>query len=249
MSLMDKVVIVTGAAHGIGRGIAEAVAAAGAKVVIADVDEAAGQKTVAALAAQGAEALFAGGDLTDESTCRVLVEKTIAAFGRLDGLVNNIGVFPRATLEETTGEFFDHVMSVNLKPALFCCKHAIPFLKADGGSIVNIGSGNAYAGSPNLLAYSMSKGALLTMTRNLARAYARNRIRANLLSPGWVLTEKEMEVLALDGKDIAHLQEKAQSRILGRFQTPEDAGQAAVFLLSDAASQVTSQVINLDGHY
>ncbi len=246
--LHDKVVIVTGAAHGIGRGIAEAVAAAGARIVLADLDEATGQEAVRSFVNEGREALFFGGDLTDEETCGALIKKTVADFGRIDGLVNNVGAFPRGTLEETTGEFFDRVMAINLKPALFCCKHTIPVMKSNGGgAIVNIGSGNAYGGSPNLLAYSISKGGLLTLTRNLAHAYALENIRINLLNPGWVLTEKELEVQVAEGRDQAQLEERAKHRMLGRFQTPEDAGQTTVFLLSDAASQVTSQVVNLGG--
>jgi NAD(P)-dependent dehydrogenase (short-subunit alcohol dehydrogenase family) len=172
----------------------------------------------------------------------------VRAFGRLDGLVNNAGIFPRATLEETTSEFWDHVFAVNLKGAFFCCKYAVPEMrKAGGGSIVNIGSANAYVGAPNLFAYSTAKGGLITMTRNLANALAPDRIRVNFVNPGWVITETEVGIQAQEGHDRGWLDQAAQRMPLGRHQVPDDAAYACLYLLSDEASQVSGEQLGVDG--
>jgi NAD(P)-dependent dehydrogenase (short-subunit alcohol dehydrogenase family) len=245
--LDGKVAIVTGAGSGIGRGIAEAFAREGARVVVANRRPEAGEETVRRIEAAGGSAVFHRTDVTGEADCRAVVALAVARYGRLDALVNNAGVFPRATLEETTEALWDQIMATNLRGAFFTCKHAVPELRrAGGGSIINLGSTNAYCGLPNLFAYSCSKGGLLTLTRNLARALAPDRIRVNLLNPGWVVSEGEIVVQAQEGHDAAWLEEMGRRQPLGRHQVPEDAAMAAVFLASDEASQVTGVELNCD---
>lgn len=243
-----KVIIVTGGATGIGRGISEVLAREGARVVIANRNEERGREAEAAIRAAGGEALFVQTDVAVEADCRRLVEEAVRAYGRLDGLVNNAGIFPRATLEETTEELWDRIFDINLKGAFFCCKYAVPELrKAGGGCIVNIGSANAYVGLPQLFAYSISKGGMITMTRNLAAALAGDRIRVNFVNPGWVITEMEIEIQALEGHDAAWIEEAGRQMPLGRHQVPEDAAYAVLYLMSDEASQVSGDLLNVDG--
>ncbi len=243
-----KVIIVTGGTTGIGRGIAEKLASEGAGVVLAGRDQSRGRAAEAELRAAGMRAVYVQTDVALEADCRALVDQAVRQFGRLDGLVNNAGIFPRATLEDTTEELWDTILGVNLKGSFFCCKHAVPAMRAaGGGSIVNIGSANAYVGLPHLFAYSVSKGGLITMTRNLANALAPDRIRVNFLNPGWVITEMEIEIQAGEGHDAAWLQEAAQRMPLGRHQVPEDVAWACLFLLSDEASQVSGEQFGVDG--
>jgi NAD(P)-dependent dehydrogenase (short-subunit alcohol dehydrogenase family) len=243
-----KTIIVTGGATGIGRGIAEVLAREGAAVVIAGRSRARGAEAERAVREAGGRALFVPTDVSREEDCRNLVAAAVREFGRLDGLVNNAGIFPRATLEETTSELWDEIFAVNLKGAFYCCKYAVPELRrAGGGCIVNIGSANAYVGAANLFAYSVSKGGMITLTRNLAAALAKDRIRVNYVNPGWVITETEIEVQAQEGHDAAWLEEAGRRMPLGRHQVPEDAAYAVLYLVSDEASQVNGDVLNVDG--
>lgn len=243
-----KVVIVTGGATGIGRGISEVLAREGACVVIANRNVERGESAAAAIRDAGGRAQFVRCDVASEEDCRDLVAETVRRFGKLNALVSNAGIFPRATLEETTSELWDRIFDVNLKGAFFCCKYAVPELrKQGGGSIVNIGSANAYGGLPHLFAYSISKGGMITMTRNLASALAKDNIRVNFVNPGWVITEMEIEIQAQEGHDREWLEEAARSMPLGRHQVPEDAAYACLFLISDEASQINGDQINVDG--
>ncbi len=167
--------------------------------------------------------------------------------GRIDILVNNVGWFPRATLEETTTELWEQVLQINLRSAFYCCKYAIPAMRASGGgSIINIGSINGIQGLPNLIAYSAAKGGLLSLTRTLAGAYAADNIRVNYIIPGWVLSEGELALQHSRGISDVDLQRAGRSLRLGRHQTPEDVAYAVVYLASDEAAQVTGTVLNID---
>ncbi|MBM3457722.1 MAG: glucose 1-dehydrogenase [Armatimonadetes bacterium] len=243
-----KVILVTGGASGIGRGISDVLAREGAAVVIAARNQERGAAAEREIREQGGEALFVKTDQTVEAECAALVDTAVARYGKLTGLVNNAGIFPRSTLEETTSELWDQIFAVNLKGPFFCCKYAVPALRANGGgSIVNIGSANSYIGAPNLFAYSVSKGGLVTLTRNLANSLAKDRIRVNFLNPGWVITEMEVEIQAKEGHDEAWIEEAARRMPLGRHQVPEDAAYACLYLLSDEANQVSGDLLNVDG--
>jgi NAD(P)-dependent dehydrogenase (short-subunit alcohol dehydrogenase family) len=246
--VLDKVAIVTGAGTGIGRGIALLLAREGARVVVANRKPETGEETVGQIRTEGGTALFHRTDITNEENCRALVATTVKEYGRLDILVNNAGIFPRSTLDETTEELWDRIMDVNLKGVFFTSKYAVPEMrKAGGGSIVNIGSVNGYVGGANLFAYSTSKGGLLTLTRNLASALAKDRIRVNYLNPGWVISEEEIRIQALEGHDEAWIEEAGKRMPLGRHQTPMDTAYCALYLASDESSQVTGNALNVDG--
>ena len=193
--LQEKVVIVTGAAQGIGLGCAKLIAAEGAKVVLGDIQKERGEQSASEIRNEGGEAVFCAVDVRDEQRCAALIEVAVKTYGKLDGLVNNAGWFPRATLEETTTELWEQVLQVNMRSAFYCCKHAVPKMRqAKGGSIVNMGSICGIQSLPNIVAYGAAKGGLLSLTRTLAGALSDDRIRVNYVIPGWVLSEGELKI-------------------------------------------------------
>ena len=245
--VQDKVVVVTGAAQGIGRGCAELLAQEGARVVIGDMQDAAGERAAAAICAAGGQACFQHTDVREEAQCAALMAFAVATYGRLDGLLNNVGWYPRATLEETTTELWEQILSVNLRSAFYCCKYAVPHLQAaGGGSIVNIGSIHGIQGSANLVAYSAAKGGLLALTRTLAGAYAADRIRVNYIIPGWVLSEGEIALQRSRGVSEDAIRQAGAAQPLGRHQTPADTAYAVLYLVSDESAQMTGTVLHLD---
>jgi NAD(P)-dependent dehydrogenase (short-subunit alcohol dehydrogenase family) len=242
-----KVIVVTGAAQGIGFACARMLAAEGALVVVSDIKRAEGEAAAAKIEGEGGRARFIPADVSSDSDCANLMNEAARVYGRIDGLLNNAGWYPRATLEETTTEFWDQVQHVNLRGPFYCCKYAVPHIRAaGGGSILNVGSLNGVQGLPNLVAYAAAKGGLLSMTRTLAGALAPDRIRVNYLIPGWVLTEGEIALHAKNGVDAEALRKKGESLALGRHQSAEDSAYAALYLLSDESVQVTGAILNVD---
>jgi NAD(P)-dependent dehydrogenase (short-subunit alcohol dehydrogenase family) len=245
--LTDKIIVITGAAKGIGRGCARMIAAHGAYVVLGDIlgDELA--TAALEITTLGQQATFKPTDIRVQEDCAALMEHAVSTYGRIDGLVNNVGWFPRGTLEETTAELWDEVQAVNLRSAFFCSKHAVPHMRdGGGGSIVNMGSPLGIQGLPNVVAYAAAKGGLLNLTRTLAGACAADRIRVNYLLAGWILTDTEVALQRSRGLSEEDLRRAGAALPLGRHQTVEDVAQAAIFLLSDESSQVTAAILNVD---
>ena len=244
--LSGRVVVITGAAQGIGFGCASLIAEEGAAVALGDIQRQKGEEAAERIRAAGGQAQFIYADVKKESDCAALIETTCKRFGRIDGLVNNVGWFPRATLEATTTELWDEVLQVNLRGAFYCCKYAVPAMRASGGSIVNMGSICGIQSLPNLLAYGAAKGGLLSLTRTLAGAEAQHRIRVNYVIPGWVLTEGEIALHQAQGRSLEELRRDGERLALGRHQTTLDTAYAVVYLLSDESAQVTGSVLHLD---
>jgi NAD(P)-dependent dehydrogenase (short-subunit alcohol dehydrogenase family) len=245
--VQGKVAVVTGAAQGIGRACAEMLAREGASVIIGDIQDDAGQAAAAAIRESGGEARFQHVDVVEEKDCEQLMEAAVQAYGQLDIVVNNVGWFPRATLEETTTDLWERVLNVNLRGAFYCCKYAVPHLRAvGGGSIINIGSINGLQGLPNLVAYASAKGGLLSLTRTLAGAYSAERIRVNYIIPGWVLTEGEKALHRSQGRSEEDLLSAGAALPLGRHQSVEDTAYAVIYLASDESSQVTGTIMHVD---
>jgi len=245
-NLTGKAAIVTGGAAGIGFAIAKALTDAGASVLIVDISED-GERRAEQLRAGGANARFAKADVRKAEQVNEAVQTAVKHYGTVDILVNNAGFYPRALLLDTTEQLWDDVMELNLKSMFLFSKAVVPYMQLRGGAIVNMSSSHAEVGLPELFAYSVSKGAVNTLTRNLANALARYKIRVNCVNPGWVATEKELAERAANGQTLDDLAEMGGRLPLGRMQTGEDTAAAIVYLVSDAASQVTGQFLNVDG--
>ena len=247
MLLKDKVIVITGGTHGIGRGIVIGCAAEGANVVFSGRDESAAREVVDET---GGKACFHRADLTEADACFRLIDAGAERFGHLDGLVNNAGIFPPGTLLNTPVETLDRVLSVNVRAAFLLCQRAIPRMLKNGGSIVNIGSTHAEAGSPSIAAYAVSKGALRTLTRHIAYNYASAGIRANWITVGWVLTEGDYAAQRGRGLNDEQIQANAKKGIqAGRYQEASEMSDAAVFLLSDKSLSHTDTEMRVTGGF
>ncbi len=241
--LEGKSAIVTGAAHGIGRAIAERFAVHGAHVTLADVDEAAGEAVAAALRQQGRRALFCRTDVSSPDDVGAMVTAAVAAAGRLDVLCNNaahLGEF-HAVLESTADEW-DQCIKVALLGTHHCSREALPhMLAAGGGSIVNIVSIQAMVGCPTSVAYTTTKAGLLGYTLSAAYDYGPRNVRVNALCPGPIQTR-----ISPRPGDPNYAWQCSQT-MLGRVGTVEEVASAALFLASDESSYVTGAVIPVDG--
>jgi len=247
-SLAGKVSVVTGATSGIGRGIAERFATLGSNIVVHGRDRDDGAEAVRRVEAAGREAAYFDGDLTSEEVCRALIRFAVARFGGLDVLVNNAGDTGRGDLEHITVARWDTIIAVNLRAPFILLQESIAPMRArGGGSIVNIGSILAYVGETKLGAYSVSKGGLMTLTRNAASLLNRDRIRVNQINVGWTLTEGERRVKReQDGKGDGWLEEAIATRPFGRMLAPHDIAHAAEYFASDASECVTGSVLDLE---
>ncbi len=247
MRLKDKVALITGAAHGIGRESALKFAAEGARVVVADLQEAAGAKAVADIAELGGEAVYVDADVSEAEDCRRMVESAEEVFGRLDVVFNNAGIMHPEDSDavDTEESIFDLTLAVNLKGVYLGCKYGIPALRrGGGGSIINTASFVALVGAATpQLAYTASKGGVVALTRELAVVHARENIRVNALCPGPLKTELLMSLLDTE--------EKRRRRLvhvpMGRFGEAREMADAALWLASDESSYVTGSSICVDG--
>ena len=244
MRLLNKVIIVTGATAGIGGAIATACIREGAKVLVHGINEGEGKALVTKL---GDNAKLCIADLFAANSPQLIVESAISHFGKIDGLVNNAALVERSTLDDETPESIERSLQVNLKAPFFLIQAAYEELVKNKGSVLNIGSVNAYAGESTLLAYSISKGAMQTMTRNLANAQGVNGVRVNQINPGWVLTERE------DRDQVKKVLEPGWHQRLEREAIPSGAmttsvqmGEAAIYWLSDESKPFTGSVVDLE---
>jgi NAD(P)-dependent dehydrogenase (short-subunit alcohol dehydrogenase family) len=248
MRLKDKVIIVTGSTTGIGKAIALRCAAEGAKVVIHGLEEHLGQEVMNELGAD--RAVLHIEDLAAPQAPQHLVEKAVHAFGKLDAVVNNAAWVVSSNIHTTDMDFFRKVLEINTLAPYALIKAALPYLEQTRGCVLNIGSVNAYSGEPNLLPYSVSKGALMTLTRNLGDTLHREHgIRVNQINPGWVLTETETQRkrdhgLAEDWyRDIPAVYAPA-----GRILKPSEIATAAIYWLEDESGPVSGQVVDIEQH-
>ncbi len=241
-----KVVIITGAASGIGRATAQIFAREGARIIIADVNEKGGEETLGMINKLGHQGMFVKTDMTVETDVKILIDRAINAHGRLDAAFNNAGIegFQAASADMPTGEF-DKIISVNLKGVYLCMKYEIQaMLKTGGGAIVNTASVAGLVGFPGLGAYVASKHGVVGLTKTAALEYAKAGIRVNCVCPGVIDTPM---VQRLGGSDPALLAAITASEPVGRLGKPSEIGEAAVWLCSDHASFVTGHSMVVDG--
>src|SRR5574341_1286572 len=246
MTLTGKVALVTGGAGGIGRAAGLAFAAAGARVVIADMNRAGGDETVRLIAAQGGEAAFVQTDVTQAAQVEAMVTFAVERFGRLDCAFNNAGVGGEvAGIHEASEEVWDRVLAVNAKGVWLCLKYEIPALLAGGGgAIVNMASVAGLLGSRGMAAYVDSKHAVVGLTRTAAVEYARAGIRVNAVCPAFIRTDM---IEPLTGGTEDGEKQLVRGIPLKRVGTPEEVAGAVVWLCSAAASFVTGQAVAVDG--
>jgi NAD(P)-dependent dehydrogenase (short-subunit alcohol dehydrogenase family) len=238
--LQNKVTIITGGAQGIGEACARRFAREGARVVLADVDDARGQALAKALGA-----LYMHCDVGDSAQVNALVAQTMAAHGRIDVLVNNAGIFKAAAFLDVTESDFDAVIRVNLKGAFLVAQAvAREMAKSGGGSVVNMSSVNAVLAIPSIASYNMSKGGINQLTRVMALALADNGIRVNAVAPGTIATELAAKAVLTSEEAKARVMSRTPMRRLG---TPDEIADVVAYLASDAASYLTGEIITADG--
>ena len=244
MRLKDKVIIITGATSGIGKAIAIRAVAEGGKVLVHGIEKDDGQKVVDHL---GKSAALCIADLSAPATPQKIVDSAIAAFGKIDAVVNNAAIIERNNLSQLTPDAFTKTITVNLQSALFLIQAAFPHLKKSEGAVLNIGSINAYSGESSLLAYSISKAGMQTMTRNLANAHGADKVRINLINPGWIFTDREYADQVKKGLPQGWPEKLGKDNIpFGVMSTPEQLATACIYWIGDESRPFTGSVVDLE---
>lgn len=252
--LKDKVVIVTGGAHGIGKAYCLGFAKAGARVVIADIDKAGAERASGEIAdtiGEGAiheslQALHV--DVADETSAKNMAARALERFGRIDALINNAAVFSvvpmnRGRIESIDPAEWDRLMAVNLRGLFFCCRAVLPTMRQQkSGKIINIASGTVFAGAPGRIHYVTSKAATIGFTRTLAREVGDDNITVNCLAPGNTLSEENPTEQMIKFRESS-----VGLRSIKRIQLPQDVVGAMLFLASPLSDFITGQTINVDG--
>lgn len=245
MRLQDQIILITGSTTGIGEHMARRFVAEGAKVILHGRDAVRGEALRRELGED--KTAFCQGDLADASYPEQLAAQALAAFGRIDALVNNAALTTRARIQDTDAAFFDRLIAVNTRAPLLLIRALLPALKESRGCVLNIGSVLAHCGQANLLAYSVSKGGLMTMTRNLADAFGTEGVRFNQLNVGWTLTENEYQVKMGDGLPADwpdHV--PAYAAPAGRLTKPEEVAAATVYWVGRESEPISGTVAELE---
>ncbi len=253
MELQGHVAIVTGAGRGIGRATALELARMGADVVVAELDTDGADKTAALVKDAGRRAAVIPTDVTKRSNLAALVDRTVAAFGRIDVLVNNAGIYRAAATLDVTEEHWDAIMTINARAVFFASQAVLPIMiAARRGAIVNLASMAGKIGSRTNLPYNVSKAAVISMTKSLALAHAADGIRVNCVCPGFVETDMWHQVAREQGTLLGQTPEeftrrRVESVPLGRMERPEDVAAVIGFLASPRAGYMTGQALSIDG--
>jgi cyclopentanol dehydrogenase len=251
--LDDRVCIVTGAAQGIGRAISEVFATEGASVTLCDLNEQAGRTVVSQIESKGGRARFVKVDVTDESQVKSLVEDVVSLHGRVDVLVNNVGVVePGDSIFSLTRASWDRVLAINLTSVFLLSKYVVAEMtKRTSGSIVNISSIIGIIGEPgsNQLTYAATKGAIRGFSKQLAVDVAPYKIRVNCVAPGYTATPALKEAFEVGTNPPGSKEEREARHLLNRFAEPEEIARAVLFLASDDSSFVTGTTLVADGGF
>ena len=248
MRLKNKVIIVTGSSTGIGKAIAIRCVQEGAKVVLNGLEKELGEEVLEKIGSSNA--VLHTEDITNDGAPQRLVQAAIDKYHQLDAVVNNAAWVTSSNIFTTEPDYFRKVLEINTIAPFNMIRAALPHLKKTKGCVLNIGSVNAYCGEPNLLAYSISKGALMTMTRNLGDTLFREEgVRVNQINPGWVLTENE----TIRKREHGHAEDwyKSLSKMYapaGRILSPAEIAAAAVYFLADESGPFSGQVMDIEQH-
>jgi dihydroanticapsin dehydrogenase len=250
--LHNTVAVVTGGGAGIGRATCELFAEEGAAVVVAERDPATGQEVARRIGEAGGRALFVRTDVADEESVRRMVAEAVAAFGRIDVLVNNAAVFVLRGIEATPEEW-RQILDVNVMGVALCAKHVVPEMrKAGGGAIVNLSSISSFIAQPNFWTYNASKAAVANLTRCMALDLAGDNIRVNAVAPGAVWTQIVERLTREAGMDRAAADRDpgwGGAHMIKRIAEPREVAQAILFLASAEASFITAENLMVDGGY
>ena len=250
LSLKGKVAIVTGSTQGLGEAIAHVLADRGAAgLVICGRNIAGGYAVQRALEAKGTKTLFVEADLSKVEDSRAVVATADSAFGRIDVLVNSAGVTDRGTILDTSPELFDQIFAVNVRAPFFLMQDAIKVMQrvGEGGSIINIISMSGHGGQSFITAYCASKGALVTLTKNVAFGVMRHKIRVNGLCIGWMDTPGEDRIMkTYHGKQDGWLEEAEAGLPFGRLLKPDEVARATAYLASEESGMMTGAIIDFD---
>ena len=248
--LAGKTIVISGGTKGVGRGVALGAAAFGADVVISGRDEKKAKEVVAQIEEAGGRGMFVRVDLHSAEDIEHLFDAAMETFGKVDGFVNYSGITPGAAITEETPEQLDDVLAIDTRAPFLACKYAIRCMQKNenGGSIVLFGSPHAWRGQKDRAAYSVSKGALLTLSEHIAYHYACDQIRCNFITMGWTLTEGELALPKWNGYTLDQIRAEAASYIpIGRVTEVEDQVAGVLYLLSDDSFMVTGSNLRMTG--
>jgi NAD(P)-dependent dehydrogenase (short-subunit alcohol dehydrogenase family) len=248
--LNGRVAVVTGSSRGLGEAIARRLAAEGASVVVSGRNEVEGARVVAAIREAGGAAEWQRADVASAPDCEALIQAAVEHFGRLDILVNNAAALGYSPPETLTAEQWDEVFAANVRGPFLLTRRACEHMRrqGQGGNVVNIGTTHVRCPGMDRLAYGCSKAALLAMTKSFARDGARDQIRVNWVTVGWVGTPRETEYQTLrHGDGPKFLAERGPQLPMGRLETPEEIAAGVAFLVSDEAAHITACELNVSG--
>jgi NAD(P)-dependent dehydrogenase (short-subunit alcohol dehydrogenase family) len=244
----NRVALITGAGSGIGRATAIRLAQEGASIAAADWNAATGNEAVQLIQQQGGKAVFIHADVSKVADCERIIAETVAAFGKLNILVNNAAVMLEKTAVDTTEEDWERIVGVNLKGTFFCAKYAVLQFRRQGGGgvIVNMASVNSFFAEGGIAAYCATKGGIAQLTRALAMDHSAEGIRVNAIAPGWIETPMNANFFALG----PHIKEQAAKlHAINRIGQPEEVAHLVAFLASDEAGFITGSLMTVDGGF